>query len=349
MGTWKYSLVAILIIYLAGDISEDIYSFHFNMAGSVSVLSDNFPCRNGRVVVLINNYNYGRFLRECLKSVLNQEYKPDFVIFVDDGSTDDSVEIVNDFAFNHPELEVISKKNGGQLSSFNAAAGLIYEDDYVFFLDSDDIWPSDYISNVVNSWNAATDMVLVECDRFRDCIDEKLDSCVISNQEPVFIPLSSAVTRRTHCWIGSPTSAVSVTGRLFNMVFPYLDESNWRTRADDVIVFSSSIMGASKLYVPSLAISYRIHGGNNFYGNAAAKKDPSRPAAIDQLFREICDRACVSRNSGLLETLREIRCLPDELFGRFCIPDRRKLINGFFVRLFGYGGRIVRKLFSWQL
>lgn len=310
---------------------------------TVSVFNDHSVFKGNRVIVLINNYNYGRFLRQCLTSVFSQECSPDLVIFVDDGSTDNSVEIANEFIVNHPELKVVTKKNAGQLSAFNAAAGLIEDSDRVFFLDSDDIWPSDYISNVVNAWNRVVDMVFVERDLFRGRPAQKLESCVVSNQDSVFLSSSSAITTQTHCWIGSSTSAISLTGRLFNMIIPYRDESNWITRADDVVVFSSSILGASKLYLPSLAISYRVHGDNNFYGNPDSHKNPCRAAAIDRLFREMRDRACVPRKLGLLEAKREIHSLPDEVFNRFFIPSRRKLQYWRFYRLIVDGRRMLRK------
>lgn len=67
--------------------------------------------------VLINNFNYGKYLRPCIDSVLSQVY-PDFeVIVVDDGSTDDSREILASYG---ERILTVLKENGGQASSFNA-------------------------------------------------------------------------------------------------------------------------------------------------------------------------------------------------------------------------------------
>ena len=69
------------------------------------------------VTVLINNYNYGRFLREAIDSALNQTYGNVEVVVVDDGSTDESRDIIDGYA---GRIVSVLKKNGGQGSAFNA-------------------------------------------------------------------------------------------------------------------------------------------------------------------------------------------------------------------------------------
>ena len=66
------------------------------------------------VSIIINNYNYAHFLRPCIQSALNQEESADEIIVVDDGSTDNSLEIAEQFS---RTITIIAKKNGGQASS----------------------------------------------------------------------------------------------------------------------------------------------------------------------------------------------------------------------------------------
>src|SRR5215207_5228480 len=86
------------------------------------------------VSVVVNNYNYERFLREAIDSALEQTYPHTEVVVVDDGSTDGSREVIAGYG---EQVIPVLKENGGQASAFNAgfeASG----GEVVIFLDADD-------------------------------------------------------------------------------------------------------------------------------------------------------------------------------------------------------------------
>ena len=87
------------------------------------------------VSIIINNYNYGRFLRQAIESALGQTYADTEVIVVDDGSTDDSRDII---ARANGRIIPVLKDNGGQASAFNAGFEAS-SGDVVIFLDADDL------------------------------------------------------------------------------------------------------------------------------------------------------------------------------------------------------------------
>ena len=90
------------------------------------------------VSILINNYNYGRFLVDAIESALAQTYEHCEIIVVDDGSTDGSPEIIERYAKSSPnKLVSILKANGGQASAFNAGFERS-RGDIICFLDADD-------------------------------------------------------------------------------------------------------------------------------------------------------------------------------------------------------------------
>ncbi len=88
-----------------------------------------------RIDIAVNNFNYGTFVAEAIDSALAQDYPHVRVIVVDDGSTDDSREIIGGYG---KRIAIVLKENGGQGSAFNAgfAAG---DGDIVMFLDADDL------------------------------------------------------------------------------------------------------------------------------------------------------------------------------------------------------------------
>jgi glycosyltransferase involved in cell wall biosynthesis len=90
---------------------------------------------SARVSVVINNYNYARYLSAAIESVLQQDCTCWELIVVDDGSTDDSAHIMARY-----ESKIISirKRNGGQASALNAGFA-VATGDVVLFLDADDI------------------------------------------------------------------------------------------------------------------------------------------------------------------------------------------------------------------
>jgi glycosyltransferase involved in cell wall biosynthesis len=89
---------------------------------------------SSRVSIVINNYNYGRFLRSAIDSALAQTTAAE-VIVVDDGSTDDSREVIRSYG---DRITPILKSNGGQASALNAGF-IASHGDVVIFLDADDV------------------------------------------------------------------------------------------------------------------------------------------------------------------------------------------------------------------
>jgi hypothetical protein len=87
------------------------------------------------VSVIIDNYNYARFVGEAIDSALAQTYRNVEVIVVDDGSTDDSRRVIEAYG---ERIRTIFKRNGGQGSAFNAGYRLS-SGSLVSFLDSDDV------------------------------------------------------------------------------------------------------------------------------------------------------------------------------------------------------------------
>jgi len=99
--------------------------------------------------ILINNYNYAQFLSVAIDSALAQTYPNIEVIVVDDGSTDNSREIIAGYG---ERVVAILKENGGQASAFNAGFAAS-KGDIICFLDADDAFLPEKASEVVRLFN----------------------------------------------------------------------------------------------------------------------------------------------------------------------------------------------------
>lgn len=92
-----------------------------------------------RVTVVIPCYNYGRFLRDCVQSVLAQEGVEVDALIVDDGSTDDSREVAARLAESDPRVELIQhKRNEGHITTFNEGLATA-TGDYLVLISADDL------------------------------------------------------------------------------------------------------------------------------------------------------------------------------------------------------------------
>ena len=90
--------------------------------------------------VVIPLYQSGPWIEECLQSVLRQTVKPNRIIVVNDGSTDDGPQRVRKIAIDSSVPIILeSQSNAGQAAARNFGLSRIYEE-YVAFLDADDVW-----------------------------------------------------------------------------------------------------------------------------------------------------------------------------------------------------------------
>lgn len=90
-----------------------------------------------KLSIIIPVYNMENYIRDCLDSILHQYVEGAEVICVNDGSTDHSLSILEEYRDNHNFIHVYSKKNGGLSSARNYGIEKS-EGEYLFFLDSDD-------------------------------------------------------------------------------------------------------------------------------------------------------------------------------------------------------------------
>lgn len=136
-----------------------------------------------KVSIIVPIYNVGQYLTKCIESLINQTLEDIEIILVDDGATDNSTEICDEYALRDNRIKVIHKQNGGLSDARNTGID-VAKGEYLAFLDSDDwIEPNfyEYLYNVIQREQAD----IVQCDyieaynediviQFNECIKENM-------------------------------------------------------------------------------------------------------------------------------------------------------------------------------
>ena len=103
-----------------------------------------------KLSLIIPVYNIASYLPRCLDSIINQKYKNLEIIVVNDGSTDTSREVIDDYCNKDSRITAIHKENGGvstaRLAGVSAATG-----DYIGFVDGDDYIEPDMFDRLIKN------------------------------------------------------------------------------------------------------------------------------------------------------------------------------------------------------
>ncbi len=102
---------------------------------------------NGLVSIIVPVYNVEKYLNQCLGTLINQTYKNIEIIIVNDGSTDDSLQICNEYSAKDSRIKLVSKKNAGLGYARNTGLEHV-TGEYLIFVDSDDYIELDMVEKL---------------------------------------------------------------------------------------------------------------------------------------------------------------------------------------------------------
>ena len=101
------------------------------------------------ISIIIPVYNSSKYIKSCLDSILNQTFKNFEVIIIDDGSTDNSYDILKEYSTKNTSIKLFKNSNHGVSFTRNYGISLA-QADYLCFIDSDDWIDENYLENFYN-------------------------------------------------------------------------------------------------------------------------------------------------------------------------------------------------------
>ena len=222
-----------------------------------------------KVSVIISNYNYARYLTAAIESVIAQSYQDFEIIVVDDGSKDNSQDVIVGLQEKYPDkLKAIFQENRGQGGAFNAGFQAC-SGEVVAFLDADDIWKPNKLQQVVEIFKqpdvAGVMHLLEEVDSQGNLLEDNPPHKFKLGDD-----LAKVVIETGNAWNFPPTSALTYRRSVLEKVFP-IDAVKWRIWADGCLIYTTAFLGKIKT-IDIVLGGYRIHGANNHAGLEATKE-----------------------------------------------------------------------------
>lgn len=209
------------------------------------------------VTVVIPCYNYGQYVKEAIESTLSQTLLPKRILIINDGSTDNTQQVIQEYK-KHPLVEVINKKNSGVIDTKNL--GLSKSDTYwTIFFDADDVLYPKYIEKVVeHATETQSDVVYTDMELFG------------INEHAIFHANAytpSRIIRKNFIHNSSllNTSLVKQAGGYKPIMKDGLED--WE------LYLSLAELGAKFAYVPEAIFKYRQHESSMSRNSAVLKKE----------------------------------------------------------------------------
>lgn len=130
--------------------------------------------------IIVPAYNVEKYLEQCIKSILDQDFNNFEIIIIDDGSTDMTGKICDDLEKEDKRIKILHKKNGGLSDARNAGLEIACGE-YTIFLDSDDFWIDKEFLKNVNNATSDKDVIIFNSYKFYDKNSTKKPRFKLSN------------------------------------------------------------------------------------------------------------------------------------------------------------------------
>lgn len=215
-------------------------------------MEENNTKNTQKISFVVTSYNYSKFIEETLNSIKNQTYKNIEIIAIDDFSTDNSVETIENFIKNNTDLNIKlikHEKNYGQLKAIltglENATG-----EFVSFIDSDDIIFENYAQTLLTILNT-TNIGFVSCKNAKTSeksTNEQTKTEYLKNK-----PFGG--------WFWYPMSSAMFKKESVDIILNYKNTDDWKICPDKFIFNLINLLEGSALINSELFFK-RQHGNN---------------------------------------------------------------------------------------
>ena len=207
------------------------------------------------VSIVINNFNYARFLRQCIESGLAQTYARTEIVVVDDASSDGSQEVIR--GFGDRVRAVLQERNAGQAAAMNAGFAAS-RGDIVIFLDADDYLYEHASERIVSAWRPGISKLQYRL----DLVDIGGQTIDLFPAPEVRFDSGDVVPHllRDGRYETTVTSGNAFGRAALESVLP-VPEADFRISADGYLVTVAPFHGAVRSLEERLG-AYRLHGAN---------------------------------------------------------------------------------------
>lgn len=220
-----------------------------------------------RISIAMCTYNGGRFLAEQLDSLLQQQRRPDQVVVCDDGSTDNTLELLADFSNRAQAMGVAvlvhpNPRNLGYVRNFEQALALC-DGDLIFLCDQDDIWHREKLQRYAQQFAARPALMLLHSDarlvdaQGRDLHCSLLDAIEVTAAELEAVHAGRAVEVLLRRNIATGAT-MALRRELVARALPV--EAGWIH--DEWLAVAAACSGGEVDCLEWPSIDYRQHGGN---------------------------------------------------------------------------------------
>lgn len=236
------------------------------------------------VSILVANYNNGRFIAETLESAMTQTYPNLEVVVADDGSTDDSVRVIEDFMASHPTARVKFFRNDDNKGCGRVKRQCIEKSEgrYFCFLDPDDTIVPEAVETLMQGFKDHPECGIVYCTHY--LCNEKLEPQGVS-EYPGTIPEGQSHLTST----GGHISALALCRREIYDKTSGIDASYWV--AEDQDLYLKMEEQAPVFFVNRPMYYYRKHDHNTSWSE--------RKTFENYYWKYICEKAAFRRRRKL--------------------------------------------------
>jgi Glycosyl transferase family 2 len=260
--------------------------------------------------VVIPCFNYARFVGDAIDSALRQSRPPLEIIVVDDGSGDESRDVIRAYG---QRVRPVFKENGGMASAINAGCR-VARGDVIFLLDADDLLHSDAVETVLAQWRSGTVMTQSRL-AMADAEGRRVDGTT----PPWEVPLPEGDVRAAMLANGSYsvtlTSGLALHREALLAVLP-IPEDAFRGAADGYLVRAMPFQGLIQAVDRPLAL-YRRHGNNETeFGDATTSIGGALRKRIGFIRNELYALEAIAAKHGFEVPPNLCERNPDYLFAR---------------------------------